>query len=142
MHGRSVGARRARSSLSPSTVEIGSEAEAIACRTLEEHGYRVVERNFRCRIGELDIVARDGDVLVFVEVHGAVLVFVEVRSRRDDAHGHAAEAVGPRKQRRVIRAARFYLAAMRPAFDECRFDVVAITGDAVELFKDAFRPTR
>ena len=112
-----------------STHQRGALAEADAARLLTAAGYRIVERNFRCRFGELDLVARDGDVLVFVEV----------RSRRDDAHGAAALMIGPHKQRQVARVARYYLAAARPVFEECRFDVVAITGGAPLVLKDAFR---
>jgi putative endonuclease len=112
-----------------STVERGAVAERDAAQLLIAAGYEIVERNYRCKAGELDIVARDGDVLVFVEV----------RSRSDDDHGDAVEMIGRRKQRRVIRVARCYLAAAAPAFERCRFDVVAITaGDAI-LLKDAFR---
>jgi putative endonuclease len=107
----------------------GAVAERDAAQLLSAAGYEIVERNFRCKAGELDIIARDD----------GVLVFVEVRSRSDDEHGRAAEMVQRRKQRRVIRVARYYLAAAAPAFERCRFDVVAITGDEVELFKDAFR---
>jgi putative endonuclease len=112
-----------------SKIERGASAEADATQLLVAAGYRIVERNFRCKAGELDIVARDGDVLVFVEV----------RSRSDDVHGSAVEMVRIAKQRRVARVATYYLATMQPVFEECRFDVVAITaGDAV-LIKDAFR---
>ena len=107
----------------------GATAERDAAQLLVAAGYEIVERNFRCKAGELDIVARDA----------GVLVFVEVRSRSDDEHGHAAEMVRRRKQRRVIRVARCYLAAAAPNFDHCRFDVVAITGDNAVLLKDAFR---
>jgi putative endonuclease len=110
-------------------VEQGAVAERDAAQLLIAAGYEIVERNFRCKAGELDLIARD---------HG-VLVFVEVRSRSDDEHGHAAEMVRRRKQRRVVRVARCYLASARPEFERCRFDVVAITGDDVELLKDAFR---
>lgn len=110
-------------------IERGASAESVAAELLIAAGYRIVERNFRCKAGELDIVARDGDVLVFVEV----------RSRADDEHGSAAEMIGRDKQRRVARVATYYLDSAQPAFEECRFDVVAITaGDAV-LIKDAFR---
>jgi putative endonuclease len=112
-----------------STVARGAIAEAIAVRMLGEAGYRIVERNFRCKAGELDVVAEDGDVLVFVEV----------RSRADDLHGSAAEMVGPAKQRRVVRVARYYLATRAPVFERCRFDVVAITAGVAELIRDAFR---
>ena len=107
----------------------GASAEFDAAQLLVDAGYRIVERNYRCKAGELDIVARDGEVLVFVEV----------RSRSDDAHGSAFDAVGHSKQRRVIRVARHYLAAVAPVFEECRFDVVAITAGEAILLKDAFR---
>ncbi len=112
-----------------STVEIGASGEDAAAAALLAAGYQIVERNFTCKAGELDIVARDGDVLVFVEV----------RSRANAAHGHAAEMVTPGKRARVARVARVYLAARVPVFDECRFDVVAITGDAIDILKDAWR---
>jgi putative endonuclease len=107
----------------------GASAEAAAVELLVSAGYHIVERNFRCKVGELDIVARDA----------GVLVFVEVRSRSDAEHGSAAEMVGPAKQRRVARVAAYYLATQAPVFDECRFDVVAITAGEAELIKDAFR---
>lgn len=107
----------------------GALAEQVAARLLSLAGYRILARNFRCRAGELDIIALDNDVLVFVEV----------RMRSNDEHGHAAEMIRRRKQRRVIRVARYYLATCAPTFERCRFDIVAITaGDAV-LLKDAFR---
>jgi putative endonuclease len=110
-------------------VQQGASAETDATRLLVEAGYRIVERNYRCKAGELDIVARDGDVLVFVEV----------RSRSDGEHGSAAEMVLRSKQLRVARVARYYLGAVAPIFEECRFDVVAITADEAVLIKDAFR---
>ena len=113
----------------PTTLDIGGEAEARAIDLLLEHDYEIVERNYRCNVGELDIVAIDGDTLVFVEV----------RSRADDEHGHAVESISRRKRRLVTRAAEVYLAHRRPDFDELRFDVVAINGDDAELYKDAWR---
>lgn len=115
--------------VSRSTLIAGASAETLATRLLLERGYRVVERNFRCPAGELDVVAFDGDVLVFVEV----------RSRADDEHGHAAEMVGRAKQRQVARVAACYLAIREPSFEESRFDIVAITGGHAELFQDAWR---
>jgi putative endonuclease len=112
-----------------STVQTGAAAEREAACLLTAAGYRIVQRNFRCKAGELDIIARDGDVLVFVEV----------RSRADDRHGGAIEMIRRSKQRRVVRVARCYLATMAPAFDECRFDIVAITAGEAILLKDAFR---
>ena len=111
------------------TSERGASAEAAAAEALVAAGYQVVEQNWTCDAGELDIIAR----------HGDVLVFVEVRSRRDGAHGHAAEMVTPAKQRRVTRLARIYLLLRDPAYEQCRFDVVAITGGTIEIIQDAWR---
>jgi putative endonuclease len=113
----------------PTTVETGNAAEARAVRLLVRRGYRIVERNFRCGSGELDVVARDGDVLVFVEV----------RSRADDSHGRAEETVDRRKQRQVAKVAMHYIGLRDPVFVKSRFDVVAITGDEEVLIQDAFR---
>ncbi|MGN6109470.1 MAG: YraN family protein [Kofleriaceae bacterium] len=113
----------------PNTIALGARAEEAAARLLLDRGYRIVERNYRCASGELDLVARDGDVLVFVEV----------RSRADGEHGEAAEMIDRRKQRQVSRVAAHYLAARCPAFEQARFDVVAITGDQLELIQDAWR---
>ena len=112
------------------TIEIGANAELLATQLLVDHGYEIVERNYRCTPGELDVVARDG----------SILVFVEVRSRADDEHGTALEMVHSRKQRQVVRVASWYLIERAPAYDEIRFDVVAITAGEAELIKDAFRP--
>jgi putative endonuclease len=110
-------------------IESGGRGEDRAARALRERGYRLVERNFRCKQGELDAVAYDGDTLVFVEV----------RTRRDARFGGGASACGVTKQRRVARVAAAYVSLRRPRFDRCRFDVVAITGDDLEIIQDAFR---
>lgn len=112
-----------------STVERGASAEARACELLERAGCAIVERNFRCKAGELDIIAREGDTLCFVEV----------RSRADGEHGHAAETVGSKKQRQVARVAQYYLAMRDPVFVHARFDVVAFAGDDELWIRDAFR---
>ena len=111
------------------TIERGAAAEAQAVQLLVRQGYRIVERNFRVKGGELDVVAFDGDVLCFVEV----------RSRRDDTHGDAALAIDRRKQRQVARVAMHYIGLRNPEFRRSRFDVVAITGDQLELIQDAWR---
>ena len=90
---------------------------------------RVVERNYRCSLGELDIIAEDGDCLVFVEV----------RSRGSRTHGDALDAVGPSKQRQVARVAKHYLARRRPSHLDIRFDVIGITAGDLEHVIDAFR---
>ena len=122
--------------LSSAPNRIGAKAESAAVVALQAAGYRIVERNWSIPLGELDIVARDRDQ------HGRdVLVFVEVRSRDNDDHGSAAEAVTPQKRRKVTNVATFYLAIEKPVFELCRFDVVAITGGVIEIIRDAWRAT-
>ncbi len=118
-----------KSPVEPSTIERGASAEALAVRALIDAGYTIVERNWRAKFGELDIIARDG----------GILVFVEVRSRESDAFGHAAEMVTRHKQVQVSRVAAAYLGIECPDYSECRFDVVAITGDQIDIIKDAWR---
>jgi len=107
----------------------GDDAETLAVHELERAGYSIVDRNYRCRLGELDIVARDGNTLVFVEV----------RSRADDDRGSALATVTYRKQRQVAKVAKVYLAHRKPAFDECRFDVIGVTDGELVHIKAAFR---
>lgn len=107
----------------------GASAEDRATAALEAAGYTIVARNWRCSAGELDIIARERDVLVFVEV----------RSRASARYGHAAEMVTIGKQRQVTRVAGLYLAIARPRFSHARFDVVALTGDRIDLIRDAWR---
>jgi len=111
------------------TIALGASAEQVATELLVRRGYEIVERNFRCASGELDIVARDGEILCFVEV----------RSRADAVHGHAAEMVDRKKQRQVARVAMHYIGMRNPHFDRSRFDVVAITGGHAQLIQDAWR---
>ena len=104
----------------------GREAEDRAARYLERGGLRLVERNFRVRGGEIDLICRDGKGLVFVEVRQ--------RSRSD--FGGAAASITTSKQRRIILAAQHYLAG-QPECD-CRFDCVLIEGERLEWLKNAF----
>jgi putative endonuclease len=109
----------------------GDAAEERALHLLQGHGLTLLERNFRCRVGEIDLVMRDGQTVVFVEV----------RFRADGRHGSAAETVSLAKQQRVAAAARRYL-QQHPAAARgpCRFDVVAITGERVDWLRAAFAP--
>ena len=95
----------------------GEAAEALAAAFLSQRGLAIVARNYRTRLGEVDIVAREG----------AVLVFVEVRSRSGTAFGGAAASVDARKQRRIVAAARHYPSRLR-AEPPCRFDVLTLQG--------------
>ncbi|MCB1794082.1 MAG: YraN family protein [Candidatus Competibacteraceae bacterium] len=112
----------------------GSAAEDLACRYLEARGLTLVTRNVRCRGGELDLIMRDGEHLIFVEV----------RSRSHTRYGTPAESVTRSKQQRLLRAAALYLQRQRLDLP-CRFDVVAILqadGEPqVEWIRDAFQLT-
>jgi putative endonuclease len=111
------------------TTQRGREAESLAASMLEKRGLRVIERNFRVRGGEIDLICRDGKVLVFVEVRQ--------RSRGD--FGGAAASITTAKQRRIVLAARHYLAGRPPC--DCRFDCVLLdgpAGDRLEWIRDAF----
>jgi putative endonuclease len=94
----------------------GEPGEELACQHLRGRGLRIAVRNYRCRAGEIDIVAWDGETLVFVEV----------KERRGDSHGRAVEAVTALKRARVIRAARLYAASEGLSEAPIRFDVIAI----------------
>lgn len=106
----------------------GAAAEALAACHLERHGLRVLARNVRCRGGEIDLVCRDA----------ATLVFVEVRRRRSGSFGGAAASITASKQRRIILAARHYLATHGDADRPCRFDCVLLDGDTITWLRDAF----
>jgi putative endonuclease len=110
-------------------VERGRVAESGAERFLEQQGLRVVDRNFRRRFGEIDLVARHGDVLVFVEVRK--------RSHRDFADG--AESIDRRKRQRLVRTAEAYL-QQRTWRGPVRFDVVVLDArDQIEWLQDAIQ---
>jgi putative endonuclease len=94
----------------------GLEGEDLACRHLAAQGYAILARNFRCRSGEVDVVARDG----------AVTVFVEVKHRRGSAHGAGHESVTFGKRRRIVRAARIFASARGLSESPLRFDVISI----------------
>lgn len=108
---------------------IGAVYERQAAEYLKSKGYQILENNYRCRIGEIDLIARDG----------RYLVFVEVKYRSDGFCGNALEAVTVRKQHTIRRVAQFYLLSHHLSEDiPCRFDVVGITGTEITLVKDAF----
>lgn len=113
----------------PTTIATGADNEDLATSYLIRHGYRIVERNFKTKLGELDLIARDR----------GVLCFVEVRSRTTDRFGDAIETVDHLKRARVSRMAQIYITLRRPEFEHARFDVLGITGDRVTLIRDAWR---
>ena len=110
---------------------IGDRAEDQSARFLERNGLKVRLRNFRCRGGEIDLICRDGKALVFVEV----------RLRRNACFGGAAASISQGKQRRIILAARHYLAANAKNDADCRFDCLLLDGNpehSIEWIRDAF----
>lgn len=96
---------------------LGSRGEDLAAAFLERRGYEILERNHRCKTGEIDIVARDG----------STLVFCEVKTRRTSRWGEPYEAVDFRKQARIRRLAALWLAERNPGASSVRFDVISIT---------------
>ncbi len=111
----------------------GKDAESLACRFLQAQGLALIERNYRRRPGEIDLIMVDADSLVFVEV----------RYRRQDRFGSGADSVDRRKQAKISACAQLYLQAHpEMAARPCRFDVISISGDAgdpaVEWIRDAF----
>jgi putative endonuclease len=112
--------------------KLGALGEDAAATLLLSRGYRLVARNHRCRLGEVDLIVEKGDLLVFVEV----------RTRATAAFGGPEETVNLRKQRRVIAAARDYLARRRGPARSLRFDVVAVvdgpSGPSLTHFENAF----
>jgi putative endonuclease len=106
--------------------EIGQGGEEHALAYLQHQGLVLVERNFRCKVGELDLIMRDG----------GQLVFVEVRERSNPHYGGAAASITPAKQRRIVRAAQFYLLRCHP-LPPCRIDIVAIDGQRINWLRNA-----
>ena len=107
----------------------GSAAEEAAARFLTGRGLELLQRNYRCRFGEIDLILRDG----------RTLVFVEVRYRASKAFGGAAESITHAKRDKLLRAARHYMAEHQ-RFPACRFDALLLDGDNdnVEWVTNAF----
>lgn len=110
----------------------GKKGEDLAAAYLTETGYRIIERNYRCVFGEIDIVAWEGETLVFAEV----------KSRRTEAYGAPELAVGREKQNKISKIALNYLSEKHLRRLPARFDVVAVkllpAGTRIELIRDAF----
>ena len=112
--------------------ELGKEGEEIAIRFLKKNGYKIIERNYVCKMGEMDIIAREKDTLVFVEV----------KTRTSTAFGPPQLAVNSAKQMQLSKVALYFLKEKQLEDTNARFDVVAILlgpkGKEIELIKDAF----
>lgn len=109
----------------------GRNSEQLALGHLQAQGLQLLERNYRCKSGEIDLIMRDGDCLVFVEV----------RYRKHNRFGSASESVTGSKQRKLLASANHYLQRTDSA-SPCRFDVVGISGEnsqTIEWIRDAFR---
>lgn len=118
--------------MSMQTRNTGRQGEELAEQFLIQQGYQILERNWQKRGGEIDIIAEDN----------GMLVFVEVKTRRSHARGYAVEGVHKGKQRLVSKTAQLYRLEKKRVLEDCRFDVVSIewtpTGPRIELFKHAF----
>ena len=113
--------------------EIGRRYEAKAAEFLEKQGYFILERNFQCRQGEIDLIGKEGEYLCFIEV----------KYRGSSSYGTPLEAVTKAKQRKISRTALYYL--MKEGYPEdtpCRFDVVGMVADKAELVRNAFEYQR
>lgn len=109
--------------------EIGGDWEKLAAEFLTEKGMRIVERNFRCRQGEIDLIG----------YHGGYLVFVEVKYRSTSKRGFALEAVDYRKQRKICKVADYYRYLHKiNDFENIRYDVVAIQNGEIDWIQNAF----
>jgi putative endonuclease len=109
--------------------QIGTEYEKRAAEYLKAQGYQILARNFRCRMGEIDIIAREGEYLCFVEV----------KYRANSGHGSPLEAVDYHKRQKILGVARYYMMTHHlPTDAACRMDVVAIEGEELTLLRNAF----
>jgi len=113
-------------------IDIGKRGETLAISFLKKNGYRIIESNFRCRYGEIDIVAQDGKTVAFIEV----------KTKTSNRFGSPTQAVDSRKQRQVSKTALAYISQKRLTNYSARFDVVGInikgSNSEIELIKNAF----
>ncbi|NLL93902.1 MAG: YraN family protein [Clostridiales bacterium] len=108
---------------------IGSNYEKLACEFLEGKGYTIIEKNFRCHQGEIDIIGKADEYICFIEV----------KYRKNKISGYSAEAVTPSKQKTIIKVAKYYLNVHGLSlWSPMRFDVVTIDDKDIELLINAF----
>ena len=115
-------------------LQFGREGESVAVAFLKKKGYRILEKNFRSKVGEIDIIAEQA----------GVIVFIEVKARSNHEFGHPFNAVTPAKQKKIVQTAQTFLAQKRIVDKPMRFDVVALTLDPsdtweIELLENAFQ---
>ncbi|MFL0810800.1 MAG: YraN family protein [Agarilytica sp.] len=107
----------------------GEQAEDLALEYLEQNKLRTLTRNYRCKLGEIDLIMKDAETLVFVEV----------RYRKNDHFGSALDSVDNRKQNKVLKAAQCYMSENKTSPEQAiRFDVIGITGSETQWIKNAF----
>lgn len=113
-------------------LELGKKGENLALKTIRSMGYKDILQNYRCRLGEIDLIARDGDTLVFLEI----------KTRRTGSTAYAKEAVNVRKRRQISKVALNYMKTNNCENTRARFDVVAISlvgsSPKIEVIKNAF----
>lgn len=114
--------------------QLGAQTEELACHYLTQQGLRLITRNYRCKLGEIDLIMQDGEQLVFVEV----------RYRKQTAFGSSAESINYFKQQKLIKAASYYLQTHQLYNTQaCRFDVIAVAKQTdsfkLEWLKNAFQ---
>jgi len=120
---------------SRTTLHIGAAAEKVVEKMLLDTGLKILQRNYRCKLGEIDIVAQD------VLAKDSTVIFVEVRQRSHGAFGSGFDSVDYRKQKKLIRTARLFLQE-RKFYDQypCRFDIVSVRSlTDLQWIKDAFQ---
>ena len=112
--------------------QFGKESESLAVRYLKKNGYKIIEHNYRNKIGEIDIIAKEK----------GTLVFVEVKARKTHVFGNPKWAVTPKKQRKISMVALYYLKATKQTHVKARFDVVSLSlakdNPKIEIIKNAF----
>jgi len=110
----------------------GKESESTAVKHLKKHGYKIIEQNYRTKLGEIDIIAKEKNTIVFVEV----------KSRKSTSYGNPKYAVTPRKMRKISMVALYFLKMTNQSASKARFDVVSISSGEknpeIEIIKNAF----
>ena len=118
--------------MSKKRIDLGKRGEELALNKIKRLGYKCIARNYRCPLGEIDLIARDGDCLVFIEI----------KTRKGRSTGYAKEAVNQRKKRQISKVALAYMKANDCCDVKSRFDVVAINvghgKEQIEIIPNAF----
>ncbi len=119
--------------MSKTKLELGHKGEELACGFLKKNSYKIIKTNYRNKLGQIDIIARDKDVLCFIEV----------KTRGSDIYGLPLESISELKQRHISKVALAYLKENQLMNNKARFDVVSVLlnkeGSKIDLIKDAFR---